>query len=384
MPDRGNLADVPIAEKVSFLARPESYPERPTRVDLVETHLSHVFLLDRSVFKLKKPVRRPFLDFTTVEARLKNASEEVRLNRRLAPDVYLGIVALTRDEAGRLGLSNEGRVVDALVHMRRLPSERMLDRALARGAATREDAERVGVALAAFFRRARVATAPDEYPRRLASDVRADAAEHRRPELGLDRACVDAVERPLLDFIERRRGDLETRARDRRIVEGHGDLRPEHVNLGPPVLVIDCLEFNRDLRILDPLDELAFFGLECAALGASWFSDAVLDAYARAAHDPPPPGLVEFHGCCRALLRAKLALWHEREPGRRGPGHWREKAESYRRRAEALALALDSCGIREAKRASPDPSAEPRAGRPEPQASRGDKLNRALTGRSPP
>ena len=355
------MEEVSLEAKVAFLARPESYPEHPARVEVVETHMSCVFLLDRHAYKLKKPVRRDFLDFSTVEARLSDSTEELRLNRRLSPDVYMGIVALTRDETGRLALGGEGRVVDWLVRMRRLPAERMLDRALASGCASLEDARRLGGVLARFYGRERpISFAEGAYHGRLVREVRGSAAELCRVDPAVDAARVAAVEHALLAFLERTRDTIERRAAEERIVEVHGDLRPEHVDLGPPVLVIDCLEFNRDMRILDPLEELGFLALECDLRGAAWFGDAVLESYARAAGDPPPPGLAGFYRSSRALLRAKLAAWHALEPGSRGAAHWRERSGRYLAHAERFVeSALHGSRSKETRRLLVPPSHDP-------------------------
>jgi aminoglycoside phosphotransferase family enzyme len=214
----------------------------------------------------------------------------------------------------------------------------MLDRALASGRATTQDAERLGAVLADFYRRACVVPIEgSEYAERLVEDVRSSARELTRAEVEPERTA--ALETALVTFAERGRASIEARARAGRIVEGHGDLRPEHIDLGPPILVIDCLEFKRDFRTLDPLDELAFLALECSLLGACRFARAVVAAYARASEDRVPPGLVPFHESSRALLRAKLAVWHVREPGERGASYWRAKALQYLEHAEERAHA---------------------------------------------
>ncbi len=128
-------ADPGLGAKVAFLSRPGSYPEPTARVDTIETHMSWVFLTDRQAWKLKKPVRTTWLDFTTAAARRRNCEAELRLNRRLATDVYLEIVPLALDDGGRLRLGDGGGVIDWLVRMRRLPAARMLDRLIARGEA---------------------------------------------------------------------------------------------------------------------------------------------------------------------------------------------------------------------------------------------------------
>ena len=124
------MSEPGIAEKVAFLCRPEAYASRPTRVELKETHMSCLFLTDRHVWKLKKPARYDYLDFSTVEARKADCELEVELNRRLAPDVYLGVVPLVSDPHGRMHIGGEGRIIDWLVVMRRLPEDRMLDAAI--------------------------------------------------------------------------------------------------------------------------------------------------------------------------------------------------------------------------------------------------------------
>jgi aminoglycoside phosphotransferase family enzyme len=130
-----STVDIDISTKVAFLRQSASYPGHPSGVDVIQTHMSWVFLTDRLVYKLKKPVRFEFLDFSTLERRHHDCQEEVRLNRRLAQGVYLGVTPLTVDAAGRLHLNGEGEAADWLVKMQRLPRERMLDHAIATGRA---------------------------------------------------------------------------------------------------------------------------------------------------------------------------------------------------------------------------------------------------------
>jgi hypothetical protein len=125
--------NVDISRKVAFLATPRVYAEQPTGVEIVETHFSWVFLTDRYVYKLKKPLRGDGFDFSTAQARRRNAEAEVSLNRRLAADIYLGAVPLTLAGGHRLAIGGKGVVVDWLVKMVRLSAKRMLDRRLACG-----------------------------------------------------------------------------------------------------------------------------------------------------------------------------------------------------------------------------------------------------------
>ena len=144
-----------IDRKVAFLGSPTAYPEQPNRVERIETHFSWVFLTDRHVYKLKKPLRGEGFDFSSAGARRRNAEEEVRLNRRLAHDVYIGIVPLTLERGCDLTIGGAGVVVDWLVEMVRLSAERMLDHRLARGDWRRADINALADRLARFFAAAR-------------------------------------------------------------------------------------------------------------------------------------------------------------------------------------------------------------------------------------
>ena len=153
-PPKSRRFPVSIAEKVAFLRGPQAYPARPRRVDVVETHMSWVFLAGEFVYKLRKPVRHAFLDFSTLAARRLDCRREVRLNRRLAPDVYRSIIPLVQRRDGCLGLDQSGRVVDWLVEMRHLPADRMLDALIRTGSLTRADVESLARILTTFYRRA--------------------------------------------------------------------------------------------------------------------------------------------------------------------------------------------------------------------------------------
>lgn len=319
-----------VADKVRFLERPGAYPGRPERVETVETHMAWVFLTDRFAYKLKKPVRYDYLDFSTVEARRRDGLEEVRLNRRLAAGVYLGIVPLTWERGGELALDGDGEVVDWLVKMRRLPSERMLDRAIEDGTATEEDVDRAARLLAGFYRDARpVEITPAEYRERFRRDLEEIRRELSLFDLRLPAGRLEGVVGALLRFVEERGWKLDRRVEAGRILEAHGDLRPEHVCLTPEPVVIDCLEFNRGFRLLDPADELAFLTLECERLGAAWVGERFVEVYRSVTGDRPPPDLFRFYQGFRAALRAKLAAWHTRDDQRRNGAEWLAEAADY-------------------------------------------------------
>ena len=317
-------------EKVRFLSIPSSYPEAPDEVRLVETHMSWVFLAGERVYKLKKPVSFPFLDFSTLAAREASCRDEVRLNRRLAPDTYLGVMPLRIDMAGHLSLRDQGQVVDWLVVMRRLPGDRMLDRLLKQGVVGEGDLDRITGVLASFYRRTeRADVAPAAYVARFEQQQALNRQVLTRRDFTVDHGRVPTVlDRLDLGLIENR-PLLEERVRSGRVLDGHGDMRPEHICLVEPIVIFDCLEFNRDLRLVDPFDEIGFLGMECAVLGAAWVAPILARQLGEKLGERPPDCLLMFYRAFRAVLRARLALAHLLDPEPREPGKWEPLATHY-------------------------------------------------------
>ena len=156
----------------------------------------------------------------------------------------------------------------------------------------------------------------------------------------IEQTRVHAVRVAQQAFLARASALLEQRIRDRRVGEGHGDLRPEHVCLAHEPVVIDCLEFNREFRLLDAAEDLAFLALECERLGDAELGRHILSLYARISGDDPDPGLLSFYMSRRACLRAKTAAWHLNDPGLANPGKWRGRAGEYLGLAAKYATAL--------------------------------------------
>jgi len=331
---------VDLDAKVDFLRRPAAYPERPAQVDVVETHISWVFLTPRFAYKLKKPVRQPYLDFRTLDARHQDCRQEVRLNRRLAGNIYLGVLPLSLSDTGQLNLVGDGRTIDWLVHMRRLPAKRMLDERLRRGQATERDLRRVGDCLARFYQTLPpVPTDVVEYLAGFRDDIEDNRRELGDPRLGLPSSRVATLCAQQQWLLPRLAPLCAARVHEGRIIEGHGDLRPEHVCLLRVPVIIDCLEFKRAFRVLDAADELGFLALECERLGAPWVGQILFGAYTTITGDRSAVSLVHFFQSMRATLRAKLAIWHNRDPDVRDTEKWMRKSLHYLELAERHAHA---------------------------------------------
>lgn len=335
-PQPGRTAPIPevaLAAKLDFLRR--QFPDAP----LIETHTAFVLLTPDRALKLKKPVNLGYLDFRTLTARAQACHEELRLNRQLAgPDVYLGLLALVHARAGQqLALAPEGQaghggsVVDWLIEMRRLPAGRMLDEMLRRG----EEPERDEIAtlfkqLADFYR-ARQADPPNEgfCLRHLRQESAVNVRHLHQMRAHLADSGSEKVSGMAEALILRHEGEIAQRDKARLIVEGHGDLRPEHVCLITPAVIYDRIEFSKEMRMIDIFDEVNYLGLECATLGATWVGPVGIASMRKAGFAPPSAGLQAAYGVFRCVTRARLAIDHLRDPAPRTPEKWPAQARAY-------------------------------------------------------
>lgn len=352
-----------------YLQSPEAWHDigvACSRVETIETHRAWVFLAGDRVLKFKKTGREAFLDFSSLARREWACREELRLNRRLAPEVYLGLVMLQRCGAAWRLVSEPARAdpitpVDSpggspwtieewAVLMRRLPATCLLDRQLAAGQAVGADTlEGLATVLARFWAASpRADIDARRYVDGFATERARDAAVLLRGSLGLG-ASAD----PLLDRFERawKRATPALRARvdGGHIRDGHGDLRPEHIALTDPPVVIDALEFNATLRAQDPYDELAFLGLECAMRGAPDIGPALVRRVSARLGEAPPTALLPLYAAHRALLRARLAMAHLLESPVRDATRWPARARAYLQRANQALAAFETCGTRETR-----------------------------------
>jgi uncharacterized protein len=328
-PLRAQSCPVSLEDKVAFLSRAAAYPYPVREVICRETHMSFVFFAGDTVYKLKKPVRFPYLDFSILPRREAACRAELILNRRLAPDVYRSVTALVRSAQG-LAIGEPGEVVDWLVVMRRLDETGTFEHALATGQVADWQLERLVATLVDFYRRARTIFVS---PERHLAHWRESLAYNRRvllhPQLGLPAGTVRQIDRAQRRFLGEQSALISDRVRHRHILDGHGDLRPEHIWLGDPVRIIDCLEFNPRLRAVDPFDEIAFLCVECERLGSRRASESIRRRAIHAMSDGLSAELFTFYRCHRATLRARLAIAHLLEVNPRSPQKWPGLARTY-------------------------------------------------------
>lgn len=333
---------ISLEDKVAFLKSTQIYSEKTNSVEAIETHMSWVFLTEDYVYKLKKPVKADSLDYSTVLKREKNCHIEVRLNKRLAPDIYLGVVPIAVDKDGQLTLQDNGKVVDWLVKMRRLPFNCMLDYVIQNGTVKENDIITFTNVLTNFYIEAKkIKITSSDYCSRFEKGILENREILLSPQYNLSKSLIKSITTIQLDFITKHSERLAQRTKDNKIVEAHGDLRPEHICLLEKPAIIDCLEFSRELRILDPIDELSFLALECERLGSSFIGKRVLEIYSKNANDMPPVNLIHFYKSYRACVRAKLAIWHLRDDQVLDHAKWVHRANEYLNLADKYAHKLN-------------------------------------------
>ena len=293
---------------VEAMSKPAFYPHRPASVELVQTHISFVFIAGERVYKVKKAVDFGFLDFTTLEKRKHYCEEELRLNRRLAPEAYLEVAAIGEDAGGepRLGA---GRPVEYAVVMKKLPLERMLKNLLAEGKAGIEVMDAIAAKVADFHRRA-------ETGGRIDAMGGIETIRHNHDEnfeqtaayIGrtIDRYRYDYLRDWVNRFLERERPLFEKRVADHRIRDCHGDMHAEHICLADGIVIFDCIEFNERFRFGDVAAEAAFLAMDLDYNGFPGHARAFVEAYARHSGDGDLRRLLDFYRCYYAYVRGKV------------------------------------------------------------------------------
>ena len=297
------------------LLRPEAFAfvrgiARPAAVQLVETHISWVFLLEHDVFKVKKPVHLGFLDFTTAEKRRIACDAEVRLNARLAPQVYRGVVPITIGSDGHARVDGDGRVVDWAVHMVRVPDRFRADHMLAVNELSPEAVDRIAARLVAFHAdcRSDAETARFGSAEVLAANLEENFAQTRRTlDTYLAPAESDELRRWQRATLRGHAARFARRAAAGRVRDGHGDLRLEQIYVaGDELLILDCIEFNERFRFADVCADVAFLSMDLATHGRVDLAEHLLAAYARESNDFDLYSVVDFYESYRAFVRGKV------------------------------------------------------------------------------
>ena len=292
---------------VQALLDTKIYPDKPERVELVQTQMSFVFLTGDYVYKIKKPVNLGYLDYTTLGKRHFYCQREVELNQRLCPETYLGVVPVVR-KGNDISLGGEGTKIEYAVKMRQLPRERMMSVLLANNEVSAEMVARVAQKLAEFHKKAETNYTIGTFGS--FDTVRINADENFRQTEKYIGITISPEKYQRIDeytsrFIEKNTLLFQKRIAGSKIRDCHGDLHAAHICVTNGICIYDCIEFNDRFRYCDVASEVAFLAMDLDHYGRADLSRNFVDAYVASSHDNGLMPLLSFYKCYRAYVRGK-------------------------------------------------------------------------------
>ena len=294
---------------IESMSQTDFYPNHPDKVELLQTHISYVFIAGDYVYKVKKPVNFGFLDFTTLEKRKFYCEEELRLNKRLAPSIYLDVVPIMQDDLERLSQGGEGTIVDYAVRMKKLPLDRMLKILLAQGQADAKIMDAVAGKIARFHKAAETGGPIDEM-----GSIKTILHNHEenfaQTEKYVDVTIPSYQYQFIKEYVERflavSRHLLEKRVAEHKIRDCHGDLHLEHICIADEIIVFDCIEFNERFRCSDVAAEVAFLTMDLDYNGYVSQAEDFARSYLKYSGDTDMHALLNFYRCYYAYVRGKV------------------------------------------------------------------------------
>ncbi len=311
------LNDMDLSSLKKALLTPDLYPDRPSAIQLMETHISLVFLTGNYVYKVKKPVNFGFLDFTTLEKRSYFCEQEVRLNRRLAPNLYLGVVSIT-EENHQVSLEGKGRIVEYAVKMKQIPEDLLLNRLLEKKEVTPEMIEAVSRTLVRFYLTAETSERIKTFarPERVKQDTDENFEQTEKYiDVTLPREVYEEVKEKTDQFYRIQGKVFHRRIQEDRIRDCHGDLRLEHIFWGEELSIFDCIEFNERFRYTDVAADIAFLAMDLDYHGREDLSEQLIRSYINESRDQRITEMLNFYKCYRAYVRGKVESFRLDDPG---------------------------------------------------------------------
>ena len=297
-----------LPEFIESLLRPEAYPHPAGQIRLVQTHISYIILTGGFVYKIKKPVNFGFLDFTTLDKRKYFCEREVILNKRLSPEIYLGIEPVTAAESGyRVGGS--GEPIEYAVKMRQMPQDRMMDALIKKNEIQKSMIDRIVEKLVPFYERAAVGPGIDFYGE--IPQIRFNVEENFiQVQSYISRALSEkrfkAIQSYALSFLKDKASLFQERIRSKKIRDGHGDLYSANICIAEDVHIYDCIEFNERFRYGDIASDLAFLAMDLDFHHLPDLSNYLVNRYMQISRDCSLAGVLDFYKCYRACVRGKI------------------------------------------------------------------------------
>jgi aminoglycoside phosphotransferase family enzyme len=282
----------------------------------VQTQMSFLFLTGDYVYKVKKPVDLGYLDYTTLEKRRFFCQQEIELNRRLCPEIYLEAVPIVSSQ-GQIHLGGGGEIIEYAVKMKQLPAERMMDRLLPRDLVTEEMVVRVAEKLASFHDKARTSPEISAYGKLDAIMINTEenfTQTEKYMGISISDQEYHGIKAYTNEFIKSNESLFQKRIDSGRIRDCHGDLHAAHVCISNEIYIYDCIEFNDRFRYGDVASEVAFLAMDLDRFKQAGLSQAFVNAYASLSQDKELLQLLNFYKCYRAYVRGKVESFKFDDP----------------------------------------------------------------------
>ncbi len=301
---------------ITFFQNPDHYDHPVTEVSLVQTHISYVLIAGDFVYKIKKPVDFGFLDFTTLEKRRHFCEQELLLNRRLCPDIYLDTVTISRTDSG-FAFNGDGEVVDYGVRMKKMPLDGMMADVIKAGGVNRQTLDSIVDILVPFYDKADCGPEIQKFGH--AEAVAVNVLENFEQSEGfidqgaLVRDQFETIKKYASAFLEQQ--DLFADRAKSRVKDCHGDLYSANICLaGDKVYIFDCIEFNQRFRYCDVASDVAFLAMDLDYQGLSELSDYFIKRFMEKSGDSGLLKMLNFYKCYRAYVRGKIGLFTAHAP----------------------------------------------------------------------
>jgi aminoglycoside phosphotransferase family enzyme len=293
---------------IEALKKPQTYPKNPGQIQLVQTHISYVFLTQNTVYKVKKSVNFGFLDFRTLEKRKFFCEKELQLNRRLCPDMYLQVVPIT-NQNGTYKIGGTGEPVEFALEMKRIPQDKIMTKLLEENKVDTKLVGEIAKIIADFHAKAETSPSINEIGSFATVKTNWDENfQQTRNVIGvtISQQDFEALEGKIGNFMQQNKALFEKRIAEGRIRDCHGDIHSENIFITDKIYIFDAIEFNERFRYSDVAADVAFLAMDLDFKNRTDLSDHFIEKYVEYSSDGELPKLLPFYKCYRAYVRGKV------------------------------------------------------------------------------
>jgi len=292
---------------VDALLRPEAYPGAPGKIELIQTHISFVFLTEKYVYKMKKAVNFGFLDFSTLDKRHSNCLKELELNRRLCPSIYLEVLPITNSKGLKVG--GKGEVVEYALKMKRLPQDRLMTLLVKEDKVDKKTVDDIAKIVVTFHSKAQVTTEISEFGSLKIIKTNWDenfAQTEKYIGQTITKAQFDHMKEKIEGFMEKNKPLFQSRVANARIRDCHGDLHSGNIFITDEICIFDAIEFNDRFRYSDVASDVAFLAMDLDFHQKHELAEHFIKKYIAYSKDRQLTQLLSFYKCYRAYVRGKV------------------------------------------------------------------------------